>query len=76
MQSNQAELALTPSELVFRLRGWAQADAPLYRSLAGAIGEAIEHGELLPGMRLPPERALASAITVGLTSAISAPATA
>jgi hypothetical protein len=63
-QANQAKLDLTASELALRLRGWAQTDEPLYRGLAGAIGVAIERGDLPPGMRLPSKRALAPAISV------------
>lgn len=40
---------------------------PVYRQLAQAIANAIEHGELQPGQRLPTHRALAEqlGVTVG-----------
>src|SRR3546814_12917055 len=41
--------------------------APRYRAIAEAISDAIASGELLPGTRLPPQRALAwrLGVTVG-----------
>jgi DNA-binding transcriptional MocR family regulator len=47
---------------------WWQGDGPLYVRLASAIEGAIERGDLVPGTRLPPERALASALQVSRTT--------
>ncbi|HEY1705039.1 MAG TPA: PLP-dependent aminotransferase family protein [Trebonia sp.] len=43
---------------------WAAPDGPLYRMLATRIGRLADTGELPPGLRLPPERELASALSV------------
>ncbi|MDE8344082.1 MAG: PLP-dependent aminotransferase family protein [Acidocella sp.] len=41
---------------------------PRYMAIANAIGAAIDRGALAPGDRLPPHRALASALGVDLTT--------
>jgi DNA-binding transcriptional MocR family regulator len=43
-------------------------DGPLYLALAGAIAEAIQRGELVPGERLPTQRALAGRLGIALTT--------
>lgn len=43
---------------------WSQADGPLYRLLAGRLGRLADTGELPAGLRLPPERELADALSV------------
>jgi DNA-binding transcriptional MocR family regulator len=43
---------------------WSQADGPLYRLLAGRLGRLADTGELSAGLRLPPERELADALSV------------
>jgi DNA-binding transcriptional MocR family regulator len=43
---------------------WPAADGPLYRLLAARIGRLADTGGLPPGMRLPPERELATALSV------------
>ncbi len=52
--------------------GWVsdidRAHGPLYLAIARAIGGAIGRGELLPGERLPPHRALAMDLGVDLTT--------
>lgn len=45
-----------------------RSDGPLYRALADALGTAIARGELRPGQRLPPQRQLATALGVDLTT--------
>src|SRR6266566_6721286 len=73
MGANQDQLALTADALIARLRGWAtKGEGPAYARLADAIGRAIEHGEALPGTRLPPERELAWAASVGRKTAVGA----
>ena len=44
--------------------GWAAGAGPLYRQLAEAIGTGIRRGDLAGGTMLPPERELASALSV------------
>jgi DNA-binding transcriptional regulator YhcF (GntR family) len=41
-------------------------DAPLYLQIAGAVRGAIANGELAPGERLPPARALAASLGVNM----------
>jgi DNA-binding transcriptional MocR family regulator len=43
-------------------------DAPKYLAIAGALARAIEAGEIAAGERLPPQRALAQALGVDLTT--------
>jgi DNA-binding transcriptional MocR family regulator len=43
---------------------WAAADGPLYRLLATRIARLADTGELPAGLRLPPERDLAAALSV------------
>src|SRR3954470_8338285 len=47
------------------LRDWQRFDGPLYVQLTTALRAAIEAGELPAGRRLPPERLLASYLSVG-----------
>lgn len=48
-----------------QLLGYA---GPKYQAVADALGEAIERGELRPGDRLPPQRALAGRLGFDLTT--------
>jgi DNA-binding transcriptional MocR family regulator len=60
-----SEVALIgPQALADLLGRWPAADGPLYRLLATRIGRLADTGELPPGIRLPPERALAAALAV------------
>ena len=60
-----SEVALIgPQALADLLGRWPGADGPLYRLLATRIGRLADTGELPPGIRLPPERALAAALAV------------
>src|SRR6185312_13498685 len=43
---------------------WPTADGPLYRLLATRIARLADTGELSAGLRLPPERDLATALSV------------
>jgi DNA-binding transcriptional MocR family regulator len=45
-----------------------RTEGPLYRALADAIEQAITRGELPAGARLPPQRLLAKALGVDLTT--------
>src|SRR3954453_4347987 len=47
------------------LRDWRRFDGPLYAQLAAALRVAIEAGDLPAGRKLPPERILASYLSVG-----------
>lgn len=73
MQSNQAEMGPgSGPEIERRLRGWAAGKGPLHVRLAAALKAAIERGDVLPGTRLPPERRLAKALSVGRSTVVAA----
>lgn len=57
---------------ILMLSGWAAGDGPLHKKLAGALRHAIERGELTPVMRVPSERSLARALTVGRATVVAA----
>ena len=44
------------------------AEVPIYRALADAIAADVANGRLRPGTRLPPQRALAAALGIDLTT--------
>jgi DNA-binding transcriptional MocR family regulator len=50
----------------------AHGEGPRYRRLADAIAAAVKRGDLLPGMRLPPERGLAIALAISRTTVVQA----
>src|ERR1700760_2252035 len=56
--------ARSPHALPDLLGRWPHADGALYRLLAARIGRLADTGELPAGVRLPPERALAAALSV------------
>jgi len=56
--------AISPQALADLLGRWPSADGALYRLLAARIGRLADTGELPAGVRLPPERALAAALSV------------
>ena len=56
--------AIPPQALADLLGGWPTADGALYRLLAARLGRLADTGELPAGVRLPPERALAAALSV------------
>ena len=51
---------------------WSTADGPLYRLLATRIGRLADTGALPPGTRLPPERELATALSVSRNTVATA----
>src|SRR5215468_317346 len=55
---------ISAHELADLLGRWPTADGALYRLLAARIGRLADTGELPAGVRLPPERALAAALSV------------
>ena len=56
--------AISPQALADLLGRWPTADGALYRLLAARIGRLADTGELPAGVRLPPERTLAAALSV------------
>ncbi|WET78985.1 PLP-dependent aminotransferase family protein [Amycolatopsis sp. QT-25] len=55
-----------------RLGRWSSGRGPLYVLLAARLRTLIDDGELPPGSRLPPDRALASALAVGRSTVVAA----
>src|ERR1700722_1905616 len=62
--AQDTHLAISPQALADLLGRWPTADGALYRLLAARLGRLADTGELPAGVRLPPERALASALSV------------
>jgi DNA-binding transcriptional MocR family regulator len=58
--------------LAERLGRWSSRRGPLYVLLAARLRALIDDGELQPGTRLPPDRALASALAVGRSTVVAA----
>jgi DNA-binding transcriptional MocR family regulator len=58
--------------LVEALGTFPRGAGPLYQELAAAITAAVERSDLLPGTRLPPERALAQALHCSRTTVVQA----
>lgn len=63
---------MDPIELAERLGRWSSGRGPLYVLLAARIAALIDEGELPPGTRLPPDRALASALSAGRSTVVAA----
>jgi DNA-binding transcriptional MocR family regulator len=55
---------ITAAALADLLGYWSAADGPLYRLLATRLGRLADTAELPAGLRLPPERDLAAALSV------------
>ncbi|GAA0236652.1 PLP-dependent aminotransferase family protein [Cryptosporangium japonicum] len=63
---------MEPINLVERLGRWSSGRGPLYLLLAARIRSLVDEGELPPGTRLPPDRALAAELAVGRTTVVAA----
>lgn len=59
-------------ELADLLGRWSASEGPLYRLLAMRIARLADTGELPPGLRLPPERELADALSVSRNTVAAA----
>jgi DNA-binding transcriptional MocR family regulator len=59
-------------ELADLLGHWPASEGPLYRLLAARIARLADTGELPPGLRLPPERELADALSVSRNTVAAA----
>ena len=72
-RANQKPLSQRlPVELGEALDGWRRGAGPLHQRLAAALASAAERQDLLPGMKLPPERALAAQLGVARTTVSAA----
>ena len=60
---------LSAGQLARMLGGWAENPGKLPARLARALRQLVELGELVPGTRLPSERALASALVISRATA-------
>ena len=58
--------------LVRLLGSWSGGKGPLQQKLSRGLMQAIRHGVLNPGVRLPSERALAEALRVSRTTVVAA----
>ncbi|HEY7389607.1 MAG TPA: PLP-dependent aminotransferase family protein [Bryobacteraceae bacterium] len=58
--------------LVNHLGAWSAGKGPLQQKLTHALLQAIRHGALNPGNRLPSERELARALTISRTTVVAA----
>ena len=63
---------MKPERLAEMLSTWPTRSGPLHLKLSGAIEAAIKEGALLPGVRLPAERALAHALSLSRTTIVTA----
>ena len=63
---------MEPTRLVDRMGRWSSGRGPLYVLLAARLRALIDDGELLPGTRLPADRALAAALAVGRNTVVAA----
>ncbi|MFJ3904311.1 PLP-dependent aminotransferase family protein [Streptomyces sp. NPDC090025] len=65
---------MTPAlgELVAWLGRWSAGRGPLYLLLAARLRQLIDEGLLPPGAPLPPDRRLATALSVGRTTVVAA----
>jgi DNA-binding transcriptional MocR family regulator len=64
--------AIDAHALADLLGRWPAADGPLYRLLATRIARLADTGELPAGLRLPPERELAAALSVSRNTVAAA----
>lgn len=61
-----------PRSLHRMLGNWRQADGALYARLVTALRIALAHGDIAPGVLLPPERTLAQTLRVSRTTVVRA----
>src|SRR5215471_4394125 len=71
-QCRKIGLQMNPIELGERLGRWSSGRGPLPVLLAGRLRRLIDEGDLPPGEPLPPDRALAAALTVGRSTVVAA----
>ena len=71
-QCRKIGLQMDPIELGERLGRWSSGRGPLPVLLAARLRRLIDEGDLPPGEPLPPDRALAAALTVGRSTVVAA----
>ncbi len=67
-----AELKYSADQIARMLVGIGSRSGPLYRRLSQGLAELIDRGELPPLAQLPPERALAEALSLSRTTVVAA----
>ena len=72
IRANVALSRIDGAALADLLGHWPAADGPLYRLLAARISRLADTGELPAGLRLPPERDLADALSVSRNTVAAA----
>ena len=70
--SDRPTRAAEVRRVVDELGDWSVGGGPLFRRLVVALTRAIERGAVVPGARLPSERALAAALRVSRGTAVTA----
>src|SRR3954453_4630218 len=58
--------------LVRHIGSWSLGRGSLQQKLARALTQAVRHGFLMPGSRLPSERTLAQALMISRTTVVAA----
>ena len=71
-QCRRIGLQMNPIEVGERLGRWSSGRGPLHVLLLARLRQLIDEGELPPGEPLPPDRALASALSVGRSTVVAA----
>lgn len=72
IQCGRIGLQMKPIELAERMGRWSTGRGPLPVLLAARLRRLIDEGELPSGQPLPPDRALAAALTVGRSTVVAA----
>src|SRR2546430_1070877 len=63
---------MQPDNLARHLGMWSAGKGTLQHKLARALMQAVRHGALNPGVRLPSERALARSLALSRTTVVAA----
>jgi len=71
-ESSANRFKVEANRLVHLLGQWSAGDGPLYRQLADQVMGLIHDGSLRAGQQLPPERALADALSVSRGTVVRA----
>ena len=71
-QCRRIGLKMKPIELAERMGRWSTGRGPLPVLVAARLRRLIDEGELPSGEPLPPDRALAAALTVGRSTVVAA----
>jgi DNA-binding transcriptional MocR family regulator len=64
--------ALELQGLIRHLGSWSLGKGPLHEKLVRALTQAVRHGFVLPGTRLPSERSLSQALQISRTTVVAA----